>query len=239
MKTLKVNTIYPAFMGEVNTHGIGAPCTFVRLAGCNLRCYFKTKRTLCDTPEALEMKGGKDMSVSELAYQVKCFGRKVVCLTGGEPLMQDVLPLLVRLSDEGMSVVVETNGSMNISPYRHIKGVSFVVDVKSPSSGEKDMMDPKNYALLDEGDFVKFVLDTQEDFNHFYEWVVTHDYIGCNIAVGLFWGSELSYLELMQRLNHLELGNIYLNMQTHKMACMYDYYKGQDNFSKIIIPKDV
>ena len=61
MKTIKVNTIYPAFAGEVNAHGIGVPCVFVRLAGCNLRCYFKTKGILCDTPEALEMKNGKDM----------------------------------------------------------------------------------------------------------------------------------------------------------------------------------
>lgn len=240
MKTLKVNTIYPAFMGEVNTHGIGVPCTFVRLAGCNLRCYFKTKGTLCDTPEALEMKSGKDMSVSELVYQVKCFGRKVVCLTGGEPLMQDVKELLTELSNNGHYVVVETNGSKSIAPYRHIRNVSFVVDVKSASSGESERMLEENYELLDKNDFLKFVIDTEEDYNEFHRWVLAHDYLSCNFAVGTFWGSEISYAKLIKDVQRTAWGvPVFLNMQTHKMACLYDIYKDYSSFKDIFIPRDL
>lgn len=240
MKTIKVNTIYPAFMGEVNTHGIGVPCTFVRLAGCNLRCYFKTKGTLCDTPEALEMKGGKDMSVSEITYQVKCFGRKIVCLTGGEPLMQDVKELLTELSNNGYFVVVETNGSKCISPYRHIRNVSFVVDVKSASSGESERMLEENYDLLDEKDFLKFVVDTNEDVTEFERWVFAHNYINCNVAVGTFWGSEIAYGELIKTLNKVAWQvPVYLNMQTHKMACLYDLYKDNSSFKDLFIPRDL
>lgn len=238
MRTLKVNTIYPAFMGEVNTHGIGVPCTFVRLAGCNLRCYFKTKGILCDTPEALEMKGGKDMSVSEIVYQVKFFGRKVVCLTGGEPLMQDVTELLTELSNNGHYVVVETNGSKSIAPYRHIRNVSFVVDVKSASSGESERMLEGNYKLLDKNDFLKFVVDTEEDIAEFKRWVFSHDYIGCNIAVGAFWGSEVSYTKLMASIK-TAWQPVYLNMQTHKMACLFDHYKDKNEFGEIFIPRDL
>ena len=86
-RKLMVNTIYPAFMGEVNLLGIGAPCTFVRLSGCNLRCYKNTMGTLCDTPEALELKCGNPMSVDEVIMQLDRYAeRPIVCLTGGEPL---------------------------------------------------------------------------------------------------------------------------------------------------------
>lgn len=240
MKTLRVNTVYPAFMGECNTHGIGVPCTFVRLAGCNLRCYYKTKHILCDTPEALEMKGGKETSVSEIVFQVKCLGRKVVCLTGGEPLVQDVKELLTELSNNGYFVVVETNGSKSIAPYRHIRNVSFVVDVKSTSSGEGEKMLGENYTLLDNRDFLKFVVDTKEDVVEFERWVLAHNYINCNVAVGTFWGSEVTYGELIKTLNKVARGvPVYLNMQTHKMACLYDLYKEYDSFKDLFVPKDL
>lgn len=239
-KTLRVNTIYPAFMGEVNAHGIGAPCTFLRLAGCNLRCYFRTKGTLCDTPEALEPKSGKEMSVSEIANKVGRYGNKVVCLTGGEPLMQDVKGLLTELSNRGHFVVVETNGSRSIAPYRHIRNVSFVIDVKSESSGENERMLEENYSLLCKDDFLKFVVDTEKDIVDFKKWVLSHDHLGCNIAVGTFWGSEISYAKLMEDV--ISVGwrlPVYLNMQTHKMACLYDHYKEDAEFKKIFIPREI
>lgn len=240
MRTLRVNTIYPAFMGECNTHGIGVPCTFVRLAGCNLRCYYKTKHILCDTPEALEMKGGKETSVSEIVFQVKCLGRKVVCLTGGEPLVQDVKELLTELSNNGYFVVVETNGSKSIAPYRRIRNVSFVVDVKSTSSGEGEKMLAENYTLLDNRDFLKFVVDTKEDMVEFERWVLAHNYINCNVAVGTFWGSAITYGELIKTLHKVAWGvPVYLNMQTHKMACLYDFYKEDASFKDLFVPKDL
>lgn len=241
MGVLKINTIYPAFMGEVNTHGIGVPCVFVRLAGCNLRCYLKTKEILCDTPEALEIKSGKGMSVAKIVNTVRCFGRKIVCLTGGEPLMQDVEELLTELSNNGYYVVVETNGSKSIAPYRHIRNVSFVVDVKSESSGESERMLEENYALLDKKDFLKFVVDTKEDVTEFKRWVFAHDeYINCNVAVGTFWGSEITYEKLIKELNRVAWSlPVHLNMQAHKMACLYDFYKDNSSFKDLFIPRDL
>ena len=210
----------------------------MRLAGCNLRCYFKTKGTLCDTPEALSLHSGKEVSVSEIVARVRGYGHKVVCLTGGEPLMQDVGKLLTELSNNGYYVVVETNGSKSIAPYRHIRNVSFVVDVKSPSSGEDETMLEENYSLLSSDDFVKFVIDTADDYKAFRNWVVSHDYFECNIAVGLFWGSEITYEELLKNLKSTAFGiPIHLNMQTHKMICMYDKHKSE--VKDIFIPKDL
>lgn len=238
MKTLKLNTIYSAFMGEVNVHGIGVPCTFVRLAGCNLRCYLKTKGCLCDTPEALSMNSGTAVTTSVIIQAVRSHGNKVVCLTGGEPLMQDVTELLTELSNEGFHVVVETNGSKSIAPYRHIRNVSFVVDVKSPSSGEDERMLEENYSLLNSDDFVKFVVDTADDYETFRDWVMSHNYLDCNIAVGVFWGSEVTYDGLIKSLREEPpCTPIWLNMQTHKMACLYDSHK--ESAKDIFIPKDL
>lgn len=239
MKTYRVNTIYPAFMGEVNKYGIGCPCTFLRLSGCNLRCYKSTKGTLCDTPEALDCKSGTEMTTSEIVNKLTHIGNKVICLTGGEPLLQDVTELLTALSNFDYEVVVETNGSKEIYPYRHIRNVSFVVDVKSPGSGESDKM-VRDYDLLNEDDFVKFVVDTEEDYKHFKKWVYAHKgYTACRIAVGTFWGSEIGYQELLQKIQKDGITDVYLNMQTHKMACLYDNHKEDEGFGKLFIPKEL
>lgn len=233
---MKVNTIYPAFMGEVNCYGIGVPCTFVRLAGCNLRCYFKTKGTLCDTPEALTVESGRDMLASEIVEQVRKLGNKVVCLTGGEPLLQNVHELLSLLSCEDFYVVVETNGSCPIKDYRCYRNVSFVVDCKSKSSGESAKMLEKNWPLLDENDYVKFVIDSWDDYIEAKLWMGSHLGFKGKIAFGLFWGSEITYQGLMSHIIKDRLP-VVLNMQTHKMACLYDKYK--DFTQEISIPKNL
>lgn len=237
MRTLSVNTIYPAFMGEVNMHGIGVPCTFVRLAGCNLRCYYKTKGILCDTPEALHPSSGMYMTPSYIVEKVTALGNPVVCITGGEPLMQDITELLTELSVAGFYVVIETNGSKSVLPYRHIHNVSFVVDVKTTSTGESEKMFEDNYLFLDENDFVKFVIDTEEDFAEFEKWYTAHDYLTCNVAVGTFWGSKISYSWLIKELHKYK--GVYLNMQTHKMTCLYDETKDSSDFGKLFIPKEL
>lgn len=233
---LRVNTIYPAFMGEVNVHGIGAPCTFLRLAGCNLRCYYKTKHTLCDTPEALEVSCGKEMSVSDILAELQKLGNQIVCLTGGEPLLQDCTELLTTLSVNGYNVVVETNGSQSIRPYRHIHGVSFVVDVKSPSTGENSKMLEENYSLMRRGDFVKFVVDTKEDVKSLFTWWENHrNGFRGRVGVGLFWGTT-GYQALLEDIKGY---GFYINMQTHKMMCLYDSVEYQKDFENIKIPRNL
>lgn len=234
---IRVNTIYPAFMGEVNCYGIGVPCTFVRLAGCNLRCYFKTKGTLCDTPEALDVSSGTEMTAEEIAEQVQKLGNKIICLTGGEPLCQNVHGLLEILSRKNYQVVVETNGSRSIEEYRCYKNVSFVVDCKSASSGEHKKMLEENWPLLDKKDYVKFVIDSWDDYVEAKVWLGSHlgSFKG-SLAFGLFWGSEITYQELMAKIIKDRIP-VTLNMQTHKMACLYDRYK--DSLEGISIPRSI
>ena len=92
-----ITEIFNSIQGEGTRAGL--PCIFVRLTGCNLRC------TWCDTAYAFH--GGKKMTVDEVMDQVEALnlrsdgtpaGISIVELTGGEPLLQEVIyPLAEQL----------------------------------------------------------------------------------------------------------------------------------------------
>ena len=88
---------------------MGEPTVFVRFTGCNLRCAF------CDTKYAWT--GGRPMTRDEVLSGVRearhGFPAAWVCLTGGEPLLQDIAGLVRDLRREGLHVQVETNGTID------------------------------------------------------------------------------------------------------------------------------
>jgi 7-carboxy-7-deazaguanine synthase len=153
--SLLVSEIFASIQGESSY--AGRPCVFVRTSGCNLRCSY------CDTRYAYE--GGTLYSEEEILGRVKAFGLPLVEVTGGEPLMQPGVPaLLVRLCDEGYTVLLETNGSLDITSVD--PRVIRIVDMKSPSSGEASANREANLAALSAKDEVKLVLGSRAD----YEW---------------------------------------------------------------------
>jgi 7-carboxy-7-deazaguanine synthase len=103
--TLKIIEIFPSIQGEGMRQG--EPTIFVRLAGCDRRCSF------CDTKYAWE--GGEDYAVERILENVhkikQRFPARWVCLTGGEPFMQDVRLLVRLLKGDNCRVQVETNGT--------------------------------------------------------------------------------------------------------------------------------
>ena len=103
--TLKIIEIFPSIQGEGMRQG--EPTVFVRLAGCDRRCSF------CDTKYAWE--GGAEQAVDKILERVRTIRRgfpaRWVCLTGGEPFMQDVRPLVRLLKRDRCLVQLETNGT--------------------------------------------------------------------------------------------------------------------------------
>jgi len=82
---------------------------------------------------------------------------RLIEITGGEPLLQPETPALCAgLLALGYEVMVETNGTQDIARLPH--GVSRVVDVKCPGSGEGGSFLMDNINRMLPGDELKFVL---------------------------------------------------------------------------------
>ncbi|MBE0461479.1 MAG: 7-carboxy-7-deazaguanine synthase QueE [Candidatus Aminicenantes bacterium] len=104
--TLKIFEIFPSIQGEGLRQGEAT--LFIRLSGCNLKCSF------CDTKWAWQ--GGKQMSTTVIVRTIerlhKRFPAEWVCLTGGEPLLQDITDVTRNLKKHGFKIQVETNATI-------------------------------------------------------------------------------------------------------------------------------
>ncbi len=134
---LKISEIFLSLQGEANS--VGWPTVFVRLTGCPLRCQY------CDTSYAFH--GGEWRSIDTIVNEVRSYGVRHVCVTGGEPLAQKrCLLLLEKLCDAGFEVSLETSGALDIAAVD--SRVSRVVDIKTPGSGEAHRNHWPNLTLL-------------------------------------------------------------------------------------------
>lgn len=103
---LRVQEIFKTVQGE-GPHA-GRPAVFIRLAGCNLRC------TFCDTD--FESQYENEMTLSQIMESI---GRikedsrlSLIVITGGEPLLQNIVPLIKLLRRSSYDVQLETAGTV-------------------------------------------------------------------------------------------------------------------------------
>ena len=143
----------------------GRFAAFVRFAGCNLSCSYCDTRWACQPGCPVEQ-----LSCAQIARWVLEQGVPCATLTGGEPLLQPLLPELARilLEQGSCTVEVETNGACSVEPLcalraAHPGRLAITLDCKLPSSGMAQHMLEGNYALLGEADCVKFVAGSEED----------------------------------------------------------------------------
>jgi len=203
--TITINEIFVSIQGE-STHA-GHPCVFLRTTGCPLRC------TWCDTEYAFHE--GETWTLDELVEETCQHGIALVEITGGEPLAQPAVPELARrLLARGLTVLVETSGSYDISVLP--SGVGRIMDLKCPGSGEVARNDYENIARLREGDEVKFVLAGRGD----YEWararVAEYDLINrVPVLFSPVWG-EVQPADLAAWILEDKL-DVTLQLQLHKL----------------------
>lgn len=155
-EAVRVTETFTSIQGESTWAGL--PCFFVRLSGCNLRCSY------CDTTHAYPR--GRKTPIASLARAFARGNAAIAEITGGEPLAQPGFrELAVRMRDSGggRPVLVETNGSLDISVIPD--GVIAIMDVKCPGSGEAAAMDFENLKRLRSHDEVKFVVADRKDFD--------------------------------------------------------------------------
>ncbi len=151
---MRICEIFRSIQGEGLQMGL--PTVFVRTVGCNLRCSW------CDTSYSYD--GGDEMSLDDIIAQVGDCPR--VCFTGGEPMLQPEAPELIRrLVSMGKQVVLETNGSVDLSDVPDDPLVMISMDIKCPSSGMTDRMRWENLDILKAKDQLKFVVDGDSDLD--------------------------------------------------------------------------
>ena len=152
---MRVTEIFFSIQGE-SSHA-GRPCVFVRLTGCNLRCSW------CDSEYTFT--GGDRMTIDEVLERVRSYGCRLVEVTGGEPLAQsEAFDLIARLCDEEYEVLIETSGSIDITPVD--RRAKLILDIKCPGSGEVERNLWSNLDELRPHDEIKFVIADRAD----YEW---------------------------------------------------------------------
>ena len=167
---MKVCEIFASIQGEGIL--IGTPMVFIRFSGCNLRCKW------CDTKYAFEE--GRKMTVPEVfGTALLASTCKWICLTGGEPLLQDVhelKSLVEALHNVGKKITIETNGT--------IKPPDILIDLWSVSpklsnSGMQDKVNIEALQLLSMRSVqFKFVVETIEDANEAFQLMDAHNIHG-------------------------------------------------------------
>ena len=195
-----VNEIFFSIDGEGKR--AGSLAAFIRLAGCNLRCSY------CDTAYAFTE--GTPMRAEEIAEAVK--GWKNVTVTGGEPLCQDVHALLQRLREH--EVNIETNGSVDVTPYHAYPWVFFTLDYKCPSSGMESSMLEKNFQTLRPQDVLKFVVGDMEDLRTAQRVCEKYE-PNCLVYLSPVFG-KIEAKEIVEYMKGARYKNWRLQLQLHK-----------------------
>jgi 7-carboxy-7-deazaguanine synthase len=168
---MKINEIFYSIQGEGKWTGL--PNIFIRTSGCNLRCSY------CDTKYAnYEF---KEMKINDILNKIKKYYCKKICITGGEPLIQEEIIKLVNiLIKNNYDISIETNGSINIKPFSNKKSVMISMDFKSPSSNMTEKMLYKNIKYLKNKDQFKFIIKDLKDYK-FAKEIIKNNEINCII----------------------------------------------------------
>lgn len=201
---MKINEIFYSLQGEGKWAGL--PNIFIRTTGCNLRC------TFCDTKYAYE--DGKEMSINEVLSHIGKYKCNYVCLTGGEPLIQEnIINFIKILLEKKYSIIIETNGSINIDNLIDYKSLIISLDIKCPSSNMNKKCKLKNINLLRKDDQIKFVIKNIEDY--MYAKKILQDYKpNCDVFFQPVWGEnpkKLAEWIINDRLN------VKFGLQLHKI----------------------
>ncbi len=199
-----INEIFTSIEGETSYQGI--PMLFIRFTGCNLRCNY------CDTKYAYEE--GKEYSLNEVLKVIEYSPLPYVHITGGEPLIQNNLVELLK-SIKGKSIIIETNGSIDIRPFQ-LENTVLISDIKTPGSGEADKNYFKNLDYLRKCDELKFVIVDRNDYFWAKRLIEKHNLLDRGFVINL--SPAIPYLQPSKLAGWIvkDKLNVRFNLQIHK-----------------------
>ena len=152
--TYPIVEIFHSVQGE--SFHAGIPHGVVRFGNCNLRCEW------CDT----DFLTYEERKLDSIVDEVLSYGCDRVIFTGGEPALQDLSTIGSSLKRKGISLSIETNGTIEVDP---------IIDWICVSP--KDQLYPNAKIIQRQGDELKVVycgqnLDMYDDlkmgFSHHF-----------------------------------------------------------------------
>jgi organic radical activating enzyme len=205
--SLDVQEIFPTIQGE----GIyaGTPSVFLRLGGCNLKCSF------CDT----EFESFETIKTIDIISQIEKLSlnnsgiraRKLVVITGGEPMRQAIESICEELINKNYKVQIETNGTL----FRKLHNkVDIVCSPKNNNGYHKIRAD-----LLKQINAFKFIISADDEAYNYVPEVGQKDYPEIPIYVQPMdeYNSEKNRNNQLHAMNLAEENGYLLSMQLHKI----------------------
>jgi len=197
----KVNEIFDSIQGEGLM--VGTPMNFIRFCSCNLSCNW------CDT----EFENGEEIEADDVLKKLNK-RRKWVSLTGGEPMLEENLKVLIdRLHENQFKILLETNATIfNEKIFEKSDFVS--ADIKPPSSGnvgwDSRVMD---YCIKNPGrSQLKVVIQNDEDLEFFRE-IYREDYPNWILQPEWSVMRELNYGKILNSIQE----NVRIIPQVHRV----------------------
>ena len=106
MKKYPIAETFLSFQGE-GLH-CGRKAFFIRFFGCNVKCPW------CDSKYAWNGSAPESKTVAEIVAEVEKNNANLVIITGGEPCLFDLRPLLKEFLSRGIECNLETSGTLPI-----------------------------------------------------------------------------------------------------------------------------
>lgn len=204
--------------------------SFVRTAGCDLRC------TWCDTKYSFNTTGEEveQLLPDEIASRLEKLGSNEIICTGGEPMEEGTnkryLPLY--LASLEFSVHIETSGGSPLYTQEELSEfnidrdeISYCMDIKCPGSGMSHKNILSNIKLLEEKDELKFVVRDEADLDFAMEITQNHAVHLSENDIALNFSPVFGQLEAVGIVEFLKKNTGYfeenelwprLNLQLHK-----------------------
>lgn len=86
----------------------GTAAYFIRIGGCDVGCHW------CDVKESWNANIHPIKKIDDIVKTAISFSKTIV-LTGGEPLMWNLVPLTQKLKESGCNIHIETSGAYSIN----------------------------------------------------------------------------------------------------------------------------
>ena len=150
---LAINEEFESYQGEGKNTGVRQ--YFVRTQGCDVGCYF------CDTKQSWR-KGQDTVDEYDIIGRANQTQAKWICITGGEPLEQDISELVRLAKDSNYKVQIETSG-MYWQPC--VKDIDWVCVSPKEKFAKKGM--GFEYGILQHTDEIKCVITKEADIEYY------------------------------------------------------------------------